>query len=68
MRANYRASQSTQFQLLSDDQLAELLQASLHVWEQVGMDVHHEETRQILTDSGAYVDGVRVRMPAVMIR
>lgn len=68
MRVNQRTNQSTMFRVLSDDQLEEMFQAVLQVLEQTGMDVHHDEARDILQGAGAYVDGLRVRLPSHMVR
>ncbi|MFB0546935.1 MAG: trimethylamine methyltransferase family protein [Anaerolineae bacterium] len=67
MRVNYRTNQSTWFRVLSDDQLEELQRAVLHVMEHIGLDVHHEGARELLEENGAYVDGLRVRIPAYMV-
>jgi trimethylamine--corrinoid protein Co-methyltransferase len=67
MRVNYRTNQSTMFRVLSDDQLAEIYRAVLHVMEHVGLEVHHEEGRGFLEENGAYVDGLRVRIPGYMV-
>jgi len=42
-------------------------EASLEVLEQVGIEVHDEEARQLLGDSGAEVDGLQVRLPGTMV-
>ena len=68
MRVNLRANQSTQFRLLSDDQLQRLLEGALHVLETAGLEVRHDETLAILKRGGAYVDGTRVRVPSYMVR
>jgi len=67
MRVNYSTNSSLQFRLLSDDQLAELHRATLHVMEYVGLDVHSEQAREILADGGAWVDGLRVRLPSRLV-
>ncbi len=41
--------------------------ASLEILERVGIDVHDEKARTILGDHGAWVDDLRVRMPAYMV-
>ena len=63
MRTNYRMNSGVRFQMLSDDQLEELFWGVLHVLEYTGLDVHHEEARDILKKAGAWVDGIRVRLP-----
>lgn len=41
--------------------------ASLEILERVGIDVHDEKAREILGDSGAEVNGLRVRIPSHMV-
>jgi trimethylamine--corrinoid protein Co-methyltransferase len=54
--------------MLSDDQLQELFESVLHVLEYTGLEVHHEESVNILKEAGAWVDGKRVRLPSHMVR
>ena len=68
MRTNYRINSGTHFEVLSQDQLQELFASVLHVLEYTGMDVHHEEARDILVKAGAWVDGLRVRLPSHVAR
>jgi trimethylamine--corrinoid protein Co-methyltransferase len=67
MRANSQVNQSVQFRLFSDDQLAELQRATLHLLEYVGLDVHSERARGLLGEAGAWVDGLRVRLPSPLV-
>ncbi len=41
--------------------------ASLEILERVGIDVHYDRAREILGDTGAHLDGVRVRVPGHMV-
>ena len=41
--------------------------ASLEILERVGVDVHDEEARALLVKGGAKADGLRVRIPEVMV-
>jgi trimethylamine--corrinoid protein Co-methyltransferase len=68
MRTNYRANSGIRFKTLSDDQLQALFDGVLHVLEYTGLDVHHEEARDILKQTGAWVDGIRVRIPAYLTK
>jgi trimethylamine--corrinoid protein Co-methyltransferase len=68
MRANFRINSGVRFQMLSDDQLQELYDGVLHVMEYTGLEVHHEEAREILKQAGAWVDGLRVRIPSTIVR
>jgi len=54
--------------MLSDDQLQELFDGVLHVLEYTGLDVHHDQARKILKEAGAWVDGIRVRIPSYIVR
>jgi trimethylamine--corrinoid protein Co-methyltransferase len=54
--------------MLSDDQLQELADGVFHVLEYTGLDVHHEESREILKKAGAWVDGIRVRIPQYLVK
>jgi trimethylamine---corrinoid protein Co-methyltransferase len=68
MRANYQVNSGVRFQLLSDDQLQELFGSVLHLLEYTGLDVYHDEGREILKEAGAWVDGKRVRLPSYMVK
>jgi len=68
MRTNYRVNSGVRFRMLSDDQLQELVDGVFHVLEYTGLDVHHEESRDILKKAGAWVDGVRVRIPQHLVK
>ncbi len=54
--------------VLSDEQCRELTAASLECLERIGVDVANAEARDLLAGAGARVDGVRVRIPAPVIR
>ena len=68
MRTNYRVNAGVRFRVLSTDQLEELFWGVLHVLEYTGLDVHHDEARDILKGAGAWVDGLRVRIPSYIVR
>ena len=68
MRGNYRVNSGVRFQMLSNDQLQELFDGVLHVLEYTGLEVHHEEAREILKKAGAWVDGERVRLPSYIVK
>ncbi|MFC2046144.1 trimethylamine methyltransferase family protein, partial [Chloroflexota bacterium] len=68
MRTNYRVNSGVRFEMLSQDQLQELFDGVLHVLEYTGLDVHHDEARDILEKAGAWVDGLRVRLPSYLVR
>jgi len=68
MRTNYKANSGVRFQVLSNDQLEELFRGALHVMEYVGVEVHHEEAREILKEAGAWVDDLLVRIPSYLVK
>lgn len=68
MRTNYRANSGVQFRMFSEDQLEELLNGALHVLENIGLEVKHEQAREILKEAGAWVDGDLVRLPSYMVK
>lgn len=68
MRVNYRANASVQFQVLSEDQKQEIWRAALDVLEHTGVEVYNDEALAILKEHGAWVDGVRVRIPAGLVQ
>ena len=68
MRTNYRINSGVRFQMLSQDQLEELFNGVLEVLETIGLDVHHEEARDILKDAGARVEGLRVQIPRHVVK
>jgi len=68
MRTNYPVNSGVRFQMLSDEQLQELFEGVLHVLEYTGLDVYHDEARDVLKKAGAWVEGLRVRLPSYMVK
>ena len=68
MRTNFRANAGVRFEMLSRDQLEELFNGVLHVLEYTGLEVQHEEARDVLEAAGAWVDGERVRIPSHLVK
>jgi len=68
MRTNYTVNSGVRFEMLSQDQLQELFDGVLHVLQHTGLDVYHDEARDILAQAGARVDGIRVRIPAYVVK
>jgi trimethylamine--corrinoid protein Co-methyltransferase len=68
MRANYQVNHGVRFEMFSQDQLQEMFDGVLHVLEHTGLDVYHEEARDILKKTGAWVDGLRVRIPSYLVK
>jgi len=67
MRVNQQVNHTVQFHLLSEEQLEEVYRAALHLMEYTGLDVHNAEARALLSGVGAWVDGVRVRLPSSVV-
>lgn len=68
MRTNFRINSGVRLEALSQDQLEELFNGVLHVLEYTGLEVQHEEARDILKDAGAWVDGSQVRIPSYLVK
>jgi trimethylamine--corrinoid protein Co-methyltransferase len=68
MRTNYVINSGVRFNMFSQDQLEEMFRGVLHLLEYTGLEVKHEEAREILKDAGAWVDGDRVRLPSYMVK
>ena len=68
MRTNYVVNAGTRFNVFSQDQLEEMFNGVLHLLQYTGLDVKHEEARDILAKAGAWVDGERVRLPSYMVK
>ena len=68
MRTNYAINSGVRFEMLSQDQLQELFDGVLHLLEYTGLDVYHDEAREILAKAGAWVDGLRVRLPSYLVK
>jgi trimethylamine--corrinoid protein Co-methyltransferase len=68
MDANYSPHQTPQFRILSDPQIQRTIQATLECLNRTGVNVLNEEARDLLAGAGARVSGVRVRIPAHIIK
>jgi trimethylamine--corrinoid protein Co-methyltransferase len=77
MRANYQVNATTQFRVLSDDQIEEIVHSALDVLEQVGTRVYEEEGLALLRDAGCLVidtdastgsAGTLVRIPSWLVK
>ena len=63
MRGNYKVNSGTRFRMLSDDQLEELLGGVLHLLEYTGLEVHHEESLEILKKERIDLVVTDIKMP-----
>jgi trimethylamine--corrinoid protein Co-methyltransferase len=77
MRANYQVNATTQFRVLSDDQIEEIFYSALNVLERVGTRVYEEEGLALLRDAGCLVSdndastgsaGPLVRIPSWLVK
>lgn len=68
MKTNYRMNSGVSFEMLSRDQLQSLFNGVLHVLEHIGLDLHHDEARDILKKAGARVEGKRVCIPQHLVK
>jgi len=67
MRVNYRINASTEFEILSRDQCAEIYHSALRLLASTGVVVHNETALTILEQNGAQVRGNRAFIPAFMV-
>lgn len=69
MRVNYQENGTLQFRVLSDDQIEEILSASMEILERIGVKIENEEGFQLLVDGGASsADGKVVKIPSFMVK
>jgi trimethylamine--corrinoid protein Co-methyltransferase len=67
LRSNYRVNRTTQFRILSDDQVQDIHLAVLEVLERTGIRVHSEEALAVYKKAGAKVKGDRVWIPSYLV-
>jgi trimethylamine--corrinoid protein Co-methyltransferase len=68
MRTNYQVNATTQFRVLSDDQIEEIFHSALDVLERVGTRVYGEEGLALLRDAGCLVSDDLVRIPSWLVK
>jgi trimethylamine--corrinoid protein Co-methyltransferase len=69
MRVNYRENRTPRFQILSEDQIEEIVGGSFEVLERVGVRIHNEEAVRLLREGGAHVTGNNlVRIPSFLVK
>ncbi len=67
LRSNYRTNRTTQFRVLSEDQVEDIHLAVLEVLERTGIKVHSEEGLAAYRKAGAKVKGDRVWIPSCLV-
>jgi trimethylamine--corrinoid protein Co-methyltransferase len=67
IRSNYKVNVTPQFRILSDDQVAELHQATLELMRRTGVQVEEPAAVALFARAGCWIDGRRVRFPAHLV-
>jgi len=58
---------SAHYARMGEEECEQIHAGTLEILERTGVDVHHQEAREILARGGAAVDGIRVRIPEYMV-
>ncbi|MFO8054520.1 MAG: trimethylamine methyltransferase family protein [Bacteroidales bacterium] len=67
MKINQKINKSTQFRVLSEDQIEQIFFSALEVLERTGGMVFHDEALELFKNSNAVVNGNKVRVPSAMV-
>jgi trimethylamine--corrinoid protein Co-methyltransferase len=67
VRGNYTVNVTPRFRMLSDDQIAELHQATLELMRRTGVQVEEPAAIEVFARAGCWIDGRRVRFPAHLV-
>jgi trimethylamine--corrinoid protein Co-methyltransferase len=67
VRINQIVNQTAKFSIFSEDQKQRIYEGMIETLRNTGVDLHHEEARNLLQKHGAIVDGVRVRIPQNLV-
>lgn len=68
MKINHTINKSTQFKVLSENQIEDIFFSALEVLERTGGVLYHEEALELFKNSNAIVQGNRVRIPTTMVQ
>lgn len=68
MRTNVSNFVTTQFRVLSDDQIESVFLAALEMLENVGTRILEDQSRELLQEAGAVFDGDLARIPAGLVK
>jgi trimethylamine--corrinoid protein Co-methyltransferase len=67
IRTHGTSTTSAHYYRLGQEECEKIHNASLEILNRIGVDVHDEKAREILTGAGAKADGLRVRLPEFMV-
>lgn len=68
MLKNFKIRVQPHVRFLTEDQVKEIHLAALEVLERTGIEVHEEETLEMLSGAGCRIeDGIRVRIPSYLV-
>lgn len=68
MKINQTINKSTQFKVLSEDQIEQIFNSALEVLERTGGQVYHEGAIELFKNSDAVVNDKTVRIPPSMVK
>jgi len=68
MRTNLQQNATTQFRVLSDDQVEQVFLAALELLENPGTRIHQGEALELLEKAGARVQGQLARIPPGLVK
>ena len=68
MRTNLTNYATTQFRVLSDDQIERIFLGALDLLEGTGTRIHEEGAKALLIDAGAVLDGDIARIPPGLVK
>ena len=67
-RTNLTINQTPQFAILSENQKESIFNGMIETMQYTGLDVHHEDARDLLKEHGCLIDGSRVKIPPQLVR
>jgi len=67
IKVDQKFSQPPYLEILSEGQIYAIHSASLEILERTGMKCNNQEALEIFKQSGAYIEGDRVRIPPAMV-
>ncbi|MDP7132669.1 MAG: trimethylamine methyltransferase family protein, partial [Planctomycetota bacterium] len=68
MRTNLTDYATTQFRVLSDDQIEQIFLGALELLESPGTRIHEQEAKTLLAAAGANVDGDIAHIPPGLVK